>query len=46
MIETGQLKVGDDLPAERDLAEQLGVGRNTVREARRIFCEHRGKSLR
>jgi GntR family transcriptional regulator, transcriptional repressor for pyruvate dehydrogenase complex len=33
MIETGQLKVGDDLPAERDLAEQFGVGRNTVREA-------------
>ena len=33
MIETGQLQVGDDLPTERDMAQQLGVSRNTFREA-------------
>lgn len=32
-IETGELKVGDQLPAERDLAEQFAVSRTAVREA-------------
>ena len=33
LITTGQLKPGDRLPAERVLAEKLGVGRSYVREA-------------
>jgi len=33
MIENGDLKVGDDLPSERELAEQFGVSRTTLREA-------------
>lgn len=32
-IAAGKLKAGDKLPAEREMAEQLGVGRNAVREA-------------
>ncbi|MBL4916733.1 FCD domain-containing protein [Szabonella alba] len=32
-IRTGHLKVGDRLPAERELAEMLGIGRTSVREA-------------
>ncbi|MDF0604955.1 FadR family transcriptional regulator [Neisseriaceae bacterium TC5R-5] len=32
-IQEGHFKVGEALPAERDLARQLGVGRSSVREA-------------
>ena len=34
-IDAGELRPGDKLPAERDLAVQFGVGRNAVREALR-----------
>ena len=36
IVEDG-LTVGDRLPAERQLAEQLGVGRSSVREAMRVL---------
>lgn len=36
-IECGELKAGDRLPTERDLAEQLGVSRTSVREALRAM---------
>ena len=32
-IESGELKVGDQLPPERELAEQFAVSRTAVREA-------------
>jgi DNA-binding FadR family transcriptional regulator len=34
-LASGELKPGDKLPAERELAQQLGVGRNALREALR-----------
>jgi GntR family transcriptional regulator, transcriptional repressor for pyruvate dehydrogenase complex len=36
-IESNELRPGQKLPSERDLAEQLGVSRNTVREAIRML---------
>jgi GntR family transcriptional repressor for pyruvate dehydrogenase complex len=35
MAMNGQLKKGDKLPSERDLAEELGVSRTSIREALR-----------
>jgi len=37
LLAGGELGPGDKLPAERDLAVQLGVGRNAVREALRLL---------
>ena len=37
LIEDGSLEVGDQLPGERELVDQLGVGRASVREALRIL---------
>lgn len=37
LIEEGQLAMGDKLPTERALAEQLGISRNSTREALRAL---------
>jgi len=36
-IASGELKAGDKLPPERDMAEQFQVGRNAIREALRML---------
>jgi GntR family transcriptional regulator len=36
-IETGDLRPGDRLPSERDLSEQLGVNRTTLRQGLQIL---------
>jgi GntR family transcriptional regulator len=38
-IERGELASGHKLPAERDLAEQIGVGYMTVRRAMKLLRE-------
>lgn len=35
MVVSGRLRPGDKLPAERELAERLGIGRHSLREALR-----------
>lgn len=47
-MESGQIRVGEELPAERDLAVMLGIGRGSLRECLAILeyldiLEPRGK---
>ena len=37
LINAGTLEVGSRLPTERNIAEQLGIGRNSTREALSIL---------
>jgi GntR family transcriptional repressor for pyruvate dehydrogenase complex len=45
-IHKGALKLGDQLPPERDLAEQFGVSRTVVREAVKAHGTRLKKSRR
>lgn len=36
-IMSGEIKPGDKLPSDRELAEKFGVGRSTIREALRVI---------
>jgi len=38
-IDRGELKHGQKLPAERDLADEWGIGYQTVRRAMRVLRE-------
>lgn len=48
LIFSGQLKPGDKIPTEKELAEKFGAGRNSIREAKKmltavgVFKEVRG----
>lgn len=42
LIETGELKAGDEMPSERELMEKFGVGRPAIREAMQALA---GKGL-
>ncbi|HUJ26954.1 MAG TPA: FadR/GntR family transcriptional regulator [Myxococcales bacterium] len=37
LVSSGKLKPGDKLPSERDLSQQLGVGRSSIRDAVRTL---------
>ena len=37
LLESGMLRVGDQLPTERKLSERLGISRNSIREALRTL---------
>jgi GntR family transcriptional repressor for pyruvate dehydrogenase complex len=45
-IQLGEFVAGDRLPPERELAEQLGVARMTVREALKVLAAHGVLSIR
>jgi len=39
LVETGRLQAGERLPATRELAASLGLGRNTVAQAYEALCD-------
>ena len=41
-IIAGELKPGDKIPTELELAESFGVGRNSIREAIKILVQSDG----
>ena len=40
MLQRGELKVGDRLPKEADLAIEIGVGRSSLREGMKILAAY------